>query len=45
MSLDQIMVTVNEGEGNAQVCIVCMELPEREILIILELQNGTAQGK
>lgn len=45
VSFDRLMVTVNEGEGNAQVCIFCMELPEREIVIILESENGTAQGK
>lgn len=45
VSFDQLMVTVNENEGNVEVCIVCMELPEREILITLESQNGTAQGK
>ena len=45
VSFDQLMVTVNEGEGATQVCITCSELPEREIIITLETQPGTAQGK
>ena len=41
---DQPMVVVNESVGVAQVCVVCSELPEREILIDLVEQTGTAQG-
>ena len=38
------MIAVNESVGIAQVCVVCSELPEREILINLNEQLGTAQG-
>ena len=38
------MVVVNESVGVAQVCVVCSELPEREILIDLVEQAGTARG-
>lgn len=38
------MIAVNESMGTAQVCVVCSELPEREILINLNEQLGTAQG-
>ena len=38
------MIAVNESVGTAQVCVVCSELPEREILINLNEQLGSAQG-
>ena len=38
------MIAVNESMGTAQVCVVCSELPEREIMINLSEQTGTAQG-
>lgn len=38
------MIAVSESVGTAQVCVVCSELPEREILINLNEQPGTAQG-
>ena len=41
---EQSMIAVNESVGRAQVCVVCSELPEREIVISLNEQTGTAQG-
>ncbi len=41
---EQPMIAVGESVGTAQVCVVCSELPEREILINLNEQLGTAQG-
>ena len=44
MFFDQLMIAVDENAGITQVCVVCGELPDREILITLEEQTGTAQG-
>ena len=44
MFFDQPMIAVNESVGTAQVCVVSSELPEREILININAQPGTAQG-
>ena len=38
------MITVNESDGIAEVCVACSELPQREILVNLEQQSGTATG-
>ena len=44
VSFDRQMITVNESDGIAEVCVVCSELPQREILVNLEQQFGTATG-
>ena len=38
------MITINESVGTAEVCVICSELPQREILVNLNEQPGTAQG-
>ena len=44
VSFDRPMTTVNESVGAVEVCVVCSELPQREVLVNLEQQLGTATG-
>lgn len=42
--IDPVTITVGEGVSSTQICVVCSELPEREIAVNLDAIVGTAQG-
>ena len=44
VSFDRPMTTVNESIGAVEVCVICSELPQREIMVDLEQELGTAAG-